>query len=1241
MTKKRRKKEEGVLEYPVSNESPKSIGRYEILGELGRGGMGVVYRARDRKTKQLFALKIINSEHLSRPESALRFKREFRAMRQVQHPNVIRVFQAGTHNECPFFTMEIVEGKEICNWLDGKEQIVHTGSSRPPDGVLPPEIRAKLNEPRRMRRAAEAMSQVALALGAIHGHRIVHRDVKPDNILVSRAGVVKLMDFGVAKQGAGKNESSSGGLLVGTFKYLSPEQASGADVDARADLYCLGIIFFELLAGRHPFHSDTSVGYAYHHAKRLPPPISRFNPECPKQLVAVCQKLLSKDPDDRYPSAEDVVVAIREAIRGQESDKPLDAIKAASPDIHLFPPRHIGRKEEVDRLRQICRAPPPHGTTVIVSGPSQIGKTRLLKEVAAQARVQSIEVVAGECLVDSDSPYHPYIQIFTKIVDEAADRGIDALTHLLQDDMPILARYIPRIEYHLDDPEFEQATPLEPRAERVRFVNSVTTVLERWQRGHTRVVVIEDLQYADELSLALAEHLVNRQRKKSQSTETAPKNPKPILFFISLDPEHDKAGGARRLLKRVSNGPNIQDLTLQPLSSENVGRMLATMTGGADIAPALADALHQVTQGLPGRAEARVYDWVESNKLQRQDRRWVLLKDDSEVSGPALLAENIDEPGRQTGFNPLIPGDDSEIPATKVIELGAATRADIPLPVSDEKQPARHRLMRLSPAGRDVAERMAIMGEQILGTLAERLALRPEDEFLDALNELLAHNIVSEEDDDGIYRFSALHRKVLVEELEPKRRRSLHQLAARALEEQPSARLFRVNPIQLAQHYLRGGEPQNALRHQMKASREALMANATQTAAEHVRRAQGILAKYFPDKNDSQEVLELDANLVLLRLDVLNAVGEFKESINLANRRLPALRSGLRGKLVAEVLVRLAANQMAVSDLESALAHLSEALSITERAAAHSLRCKIKALCGNIYGRKGLHDLSQRYWREALELAGIIGDRGEEDRAKAALAVFRRTRGELASARADFDMLLTMAERRNEKIRMGYYLSQLADIDLEENLLAQAEEKYLQSIQFSTPGGDRNAVVACLLRLSRIRTEQNNIEAALSLCRKAERILKKSDSLRLESAINLAYAHILLSPNADSAGLEQGAKNAAKAAEISKSIGEIAPELESLFLVGLAQSRLKNTDEAWKILSGARIRAEDLQDNQVILIGLLCITEHLHGTDDFSGAKTFLRRGLARAERTQFERLAKHYRDFPKRFAWDIDMENL
>src|SRR3954468_15735801 len=136
---------------------PSQIGRFQVLTELGRGGMGIVYKVKDNKSGQLAALKMIPPEALVRPDSALRFKREFRAMQRVEHPNVIRVFEAGTHEGCPYFTMELIEGKDIRRWLDGDEPIVPSGKDPPPSGPLTPEQRAKLNDPLRVRRLADAV----------------------------------------------------------------------------------------------------------------------------------------------------------------------------------------------------------------------------------------------------------------------------------------------------------------------------------------------------------------------------------------------------------------------------------------------------------------------------------------------------------------------------------------------------------------------------------------------------------------------------------------------------------------------------------------------------------------------------------------------------------------------------------------------------------------------------------------------------------------------------------------------------------------------------------------------------------------------------------------------------------------------------------------------------------------------------------------------------------------------------
>jgi serine/threonine-protein kinase len=263
--------------------------RYVIQRKLGSGGMAIVYLAEDQELGRRVALKLLDDRHASDEQFVERFRREAQSAAGLNHPNIVSIFDRGFAEDTYYIAMEYLDGRTL------KELLVRNGPTPVPIAI-------------------DYSRQILGALAFAHRNGIVHRDIKPHNIVVGGDGRLKVTDFGIARSGA--SQMTEAGSIVGTAQYLSPEQARGAPVDPRSDLYSLGIVLYEMLTGKVPFTGDTPVEIAMKHLSQVPEPPSALRPEVPHDLDAVVMRALAKDPDQRYGSAEEMDADLARVARG-------------------------------------------------------------------------------------------------------------------------------------------------------------------------------------------------------------------------------------------------------------------------------------------------------------------------------------------------------------------------------------------------------------------------------------------------------------------------------------------------------------------------------------------------------------------------------------------------------------------------------------------------------------------------------------------------------------------------------------------------------------------------------------------------------------------------------------------------------------------------------------------------------------------------------------------------------------
>ena len=570
-------------------------GRYRLLAHLGQGGLGMVFEAEDLESAgERVAVKVLTR---ARPQDLAQLKNEFRALAEVQHPNLVRLHQLGFSRDAWFLAMDLVRGPDFLAYV------------RPARDVL---------DERRLR---DALPGLLSAVSALHASGMVHRDLKPNNVLVSAEGHVTVIDFGLAREELDEGPVNEARVFVGTPAYAAPEQALAERCGPAADMYALGVMLYEALTGTLPFDGDGLTALLHKLGHDPVPPATRAE-GVPADLERLTLRLLSRDPTLR-PTAHDMLVE-------------LGASRPPRPSLHAAP--LFGRDREIDALEGALARSRAEATLVLVHGPSGMGKTSLLRRFSEIAREQAgALVLSGRCYAREQVPFKAFDALVEQLVRHVARLPERRRAAVLPGDLPLLARVFPAFERFLDGAG-QGPVPLDLVHVRDRSFRALKELIRTLADDEPLILCLDDLQWGDVDSAALLHELLMQ-----------PGAPHALFLCAFRSEERGTSAMLQRLLGASSRVVS-EEIALMPLDADCAEQLLCALVPDGAAPERLQRAVRE-SRGSP-------FLLYELASLMREGRDSVL---------PELVSQR---------------GSDLDPAARRLLEVAAVAARPIPLPVA-------------------------------------------------------------------------------------------------------------------------------------------------------------------------------------------------------------------------------------------------------------------------------------------------------------------------------------------------------------------------------------------------------------------------------------------------------------------------------------------------------------------------------------------------------------------------------
>lgn len=1121
----------------------------------------MVYEATDTRNEERIALKVLLPHAAEEADGLLRFKREFRALARLRHPNIVRVLDAGIENDVPFIAMEFLDGKDARRHLKAV-----------PEG------------PVRDREAKRILRQIFGALAHIHARRIVHRDLKPENIIVCSDGRVKLMDFGVAR--LLRAPTSSSGLL-GTFAYMAPEQVQGGEIDGRSDLYAVGVLLYELLTGEYPFPVEPPAAALHHHVNTRPDDVLTVTPEADPTLAALTKILLEKDPMDRLQTAEEAFAYLAE---DEESGAHVDPVMPAQ----LFAPQFVGRKAELTTLLGVVEdAEAGCGRVVVLDGPSGIGKSRLIKELQRRISRQTNLLMRGQCTAESAQPYAPVQGVLDEIAAIAARAAPDVLKKIVGRDAALVAAVSPRLA-RLGGPV--TTGNLDATERKVRMHKAIVGVIGRLALTRPLLLVVEDVHWADSPTLELlwdASRTLLAPRPGGARGETVC----PVTLVLTRRALSEGPDASEGLIRRLDERGLVTNVSLGPMEVNNVADMARTMTGAPESPAALIEELVKATHGRPLMVQEVMESWAAGGILERVSGAW-------HFRGEPLGQEALPTPQPPKRLAQAKPK-----PAPR-----RRSRSRPKARVRGADEVALSKLDPLSPHARALLERLSLLGRLLSSELISALGGPDESTFLDAMDEVVRANLLVEDVSHEGVRYRFYHegfREAVVRALPAKRKVELHGFIARALERAFVARRGELAHV-LARHFKAAERPERAVRYLRRMASAAAARGDLEGALRRLEDAMSII----DERPRTQASATRRLTVLLQQIDLLLDFGRAQDALGRADPQV-GLQARSPEVMSAELGLKKARAQFALGQLDATLATLMTQLDpapsrslgarflelegrtrlargefedahavlkaghdVAREAGLHELAERLDATLGVVLFHQGLLDEALEKLERGLARARACEDQREEADLLGHVGLAQAARGREAEAIAYLRDALELAEVRGFRTDIERWSGELgrllSDMDQEE----EARQHLQEARDMAADAGSRQSEATWRGELGLHLLNSGALEEAGRELQRCLAISRDIGARRCEARARMHLGGLCLEENYDA--VDEALEHIRAGLEITEDLQDPALEAEGLIFLARACRAQSNRRRARDVLDQARRIARGTNDARLL-----------------------------------------------------------